>query len=78
MAQWSVKLPALLALIATQVGLLASQVSSSLLQRKVLSVDCHTFHVSSIYVQPTLVLGMQLTVVGMVIVGWPMTLRSCL
>ena len=27
MAQWSVKLPALVALIATQVGLLASQVS---------------------------------------------------
>lgn len=26
MAQWSVKLPALLALVATQVGLLASQV----------------------------------------------------
>ena len=27
MAQWSVKLPALVALIATQVGLLASQVN---------------------------------------------------
>ena len=42
MAQWSVKLPALLALIATQVGLLASQVSGFLLQWKVLCAECHT------------------------------------
>lgn len=38
MAQWSVKLPALMALVATQVGLLASQVCACCSSTQLISV----------------------------------------
>ena len=64
MAQWSVKLPALLALVATQVGLLASQVSGFHCNGKWYVLIAIMSFLVSTYTQPIVIFGANLAVTG--------------